>query len=102
MPARRDGGQATALRSKRIAAEADVDVLLSPAERPSDREYVAWYDMSVTHFVDLSPYTYNDTDWAYPVLTDIQDQGTWGLRKDVQHHGERGKEAIAAAAGVHA
>ncbi|MGC4769618.1 BTAD domain-containing putative transcriptional regulator, partial [Micromonospora sp. DT44] len=25
--------------------------------------------------------------WACPVLTDIRDQGTWGLREDVQHHG---------------
>jgi hypothetical protein len=29
-----------------------------------------------------------------PRLTDIQDQGTWGLREDVQHHGKRGKEAF--------
>lgn len=28
--------------------------------------------------------------WAYPVLADIRDQETWGLRKDVQHHGEPG------------
>jgi transposase len=31
--------------------------------------------------------------WACPGLTDIQDQGTWSLREDVHHHGERGKEA---------
>ncbi|MER7009748.1 hypothetical protein ABT297_42840 [Dactylosporangium sp. NPDC000555] len=41
-------------------------------------------------------------EWACPVLTDIRDQGTWGLREDVQHHGERGEEAIEATAGVHA
>ncbi|WP_442792139.1 hypothetical protein [Micromonospora sp. NBC_01796] len=40
--------------------------------------------------------------WACPVLTDIRDQGTWGLREDVQHHGEHGKEAAAASAFVHA
>jgi hypothetical protein len=28
--------------------------------------------------------------WACPVLTDIRDQGTWGLREDVHHHGEHG------------
>lgn len=38
--------------------------------------------------------------WACPVLTDIRDQGTWGLREDVQHHGERGEEAVAASAVV--
>ncbi|MET8360245.1 hypothetical protein, partial [Micromonospora sp. NPDC005171] len=32
-------------------------------------------------------------DWACPVLTDIRDQGTWGLREDVHHHGEHGEEA---------
>src|SRR4051794_17906531 len=34
-----------------------------------------------------------DVEWACPVLTDIQDQGTWGLREDVHHHGEHGEEA---------
>ncbi|MER7283097.1 hypothetical protein ABT369_52590, partial [Dactylosporangium sp. NPDC000244] len=43
-----------------------------------------------------------DARWACPVLTDIRDQGTWGLREDVRHHGEHGEEAIEAAAGVHA
>jgi transcriptional regulator with XRE-family HTH domain len=41
------------------------------------------------------------TWWACPVLTDIRDQGTWGLREDVQHHGERGEEAVTASALVH-
>ncbi|MET8372744.1 hypothetical protein ABZU42_23835 [Micromonospora profundi] len=40
--------------------------------------------------------------WACPVLTDIRDQGTWGLREDVHHHGEHGEEAAAASAFVHA
>ncbi|MFY1623562.1 transposase [Micromonospora sp. WMMD735] len=33
-------------------------------------------------------------------MTDIQDQGTWGLREDVHHHGEHGEEAVAASAFV--
>jgi hypothetical protein len=40
--------------------------------------------------------------WACPVLTDIQDQGTWGLREDVHHHGEHGEEAGTASSVVHA
>jgi hypothetical protein len=46
--------------------------------------------------------SYPNAVWACPVSTDIQDQGTWGLREDVHHHGERGKEAVAASAVVHA
>lgn len=41
-------------------------------------------------------------DWACPVLTDIQDQGTCGLREDVHHHGEHGEEAGTASSVVHA
>jgi hypothetical protein len=37
-----------------------------------------------------------------PRLTDIQGQGSWGLREDVHHHEGGGKEASEAAAGVHA
>jgi hypothetical protein len=35
-------------------------------------------------------YDYLNEGWACPVLTDIRDQGTWGLREDVHHHGEHG------------
>ncbi|MEU8821930.1 hypothetical protein, partial [Actinoplanes sp. NPDC048796] len=38
-------------------------------------------------------HSHRSASWACPVLTDIRDQEPVGLREDVQHHGERGKEA---------
>ena len=76
-----------------LAAEAVGAVDPLPPLEPASAEAVAEAERLLGH--PLPP-------WACPALTDIRDQGTWGLREDVHHHGEHGEEAAAASAFVHA
>jgi len=102
------GTDMAAVARRNLAAFDAVEVVTAAYEEwPLPGEpFDVVFSATAFHWIDPAVRVSKSADalrlWACPVLTDIRDQETWGLREDVQHHGERGEEAIAAAAGVHA